>query len=263
LSSSIASRNSHSTNYWLSNDNCQPIGDLYVSLDVEGPGYLGAQNGFSLQLNAVPPPNNGTNVTWMQYALLVGNYGIDGVIQYWDNAASANCVLFSNNQVGSNCCNDGNCGGVFSDAQVADLDPSNVIPGGSFLAIDLYSSNGNITGALFAGWINWPYGGWFQNYVPIPENLQIPIQAFQFVAVGLDNLDDTTFTHADGYGGGTINYVVHSGNLCVMGANNSCSPRAIYSGFTGETSNMSYGPMDTCCGPVLSQSFLAVAPQGK
>jgi hypothetical protein len=41
LSSSKASLNLNSTNYWLSNDNCEPIGDLIVTLYTEGPGYLG------------------------------------------------------------------------------------------------------------------------------------------------------------------------------------------------------------------------------
>jgi hypothetical protein len=230
-----------------------------VTLYTEGPGYLGAQNGFSLQLNAIPPPNNGTNVTAMQYVFIVHDFGVDGVVQYWDNINEHNCLVLSNNNSGP-CCADGNCGGMYSDAEVANLFPSNLFPGGSFLNIHLYSSNGNITGVQFSGWINWNYEGWFQSYVSIPQNLQIPIQAFQFVAVGERNGNNTTFTHADGYGTGIIQYVTPSGNLCVHGANTPCSGGKIFSGFTAETSNMTYGPMDTCCGAVLKQSFRTVPP---
>ncbi len=100
---------SDATNYWLSNQYCENITGLNVTLSLQQNLY--SSNGFSLQLNAVPPPNN-QHVTWMQYAFIVTDSEVDAWVEYWNWQLSGYCTMFSNNDV-DNCCSNGNCCGWF------------------------------------------------------------------------------------------------------------------------------------------------------
>lgn len=233
---------------------------------------LYAPNGFSLQLNAVPPPNS-QNITWMQYIFAVNvadGYGnsANGNVEYWGNLTNQNtpnggCIAFSNQDLNVNCCGNGDCcsgwdsfwdpifgGGC--QTQMPNFGPdSGTLSAGYEIAIVLITGGGNVTAALFEVWDN--NGVLISSFtVPIPGYLQVPVQAFQFVAVGESGGANTQFSS----GGGTITYSVASGQeLCVDGGAISCPKGAVYSGSTGETSNAKYGTMNNCCGNTLTQSL--------
>jgi hypothetical protein len=254
-----------STNYWLVNQNtCENISDLAVGLYVQS--NLSTSNGFSLQLNAVPPPNS--VISWMQYTFIVSGSSVTGNVEYWgfsNQGTPVSCMAFSNQNLNVNCCSYGNCCNgwesfwdpIFGGACQTGIPflslPSNTIPAGYELLISLNSdpSSGNVTAATF--WVFDQNGDLTYITVDIPGNLQVPVQAFQYVAVGKNGRANTTFTS----GSGTISYTVAEGQeLCVAGASVPCASANVYSGFTGETSNASYGNMNHCCGNDLKQSLL-------
>ena len=252
---------STSTNYWLGTANCANLQGLSVTLDVSRELY--SANGFSLQLNAVPPPSSSGQIDWVQYAFLV-NLGsplfqipatVSGWVEYWNQAFSQSsaCIVFTN-QDNANCCSNADCCDSVCGTLVRELPGLNPeIPPNYTLQISLSTNpgNGNVTQATFA--VTDSEGNRNSLNVPIPASRQVPIQAFQFVAVGLDNCAAATFTNESG---GLIKYSVQSGQqLCVQGAGYTC-PFNGYSGFTGESSNAGYGTMDSCCGAELQQTLL-------
>jgi Stigma-specific protein, Stig1 len=247
------------TNYWISDkQNCRNIPGLTVTFETDNDGTT-ATNGFSLQLNAVPPPNN-NQVTWMQYVFVIDGSNVETWVEYWNIDSSNNCIMFSNNNIsgsGSSCCGNGNCcnwwdsfwQGLFGggcDTPSVSLTTSNGFQPGTFLSITLNADgNGNITEAVFE------IDGQWSSTVPIPGNLQVPIQSFQYVLVGEDGGASTEFLSI----GGTITYQAAYGHqLCVQGAHNSCPSYNIYPGFTAELSNATYGNMSKCCGGTLQQT---------
>jgi hypothetical protein len=228
---------------------------------------LYSSNGFSLQLNAVPPPNN-QQVTWMQYVFVVTGSEVDAWVEYWDWQSSGSCIMFSNNNSGS-CCSNGNCCGWFDswwDSQFGGIcnnsffltSANATVEAGLDLSIILNTDNqGNVTEAVFQA-VFAVDGSGIQLSVPIPANLQVPVSAFQYVVVGQDNCQTANFSS----GKGTITYSVPSGQeLCVAGQSlpNACPLPANFPsyGFTGESSNAVYGPTNDCCGSQLSQTLTA------
>jgi hypothetical protein len=272
----LNSNNPGNTNYWLSTKgSCQNILDLAVFFKVSPQQNLIGSNGFSLQLNAIPPSNS-QGIDWMQFALginVADGYGnsADAEVEYWGNLATGNgsnaCTVFTNQNLNVPCCSNGNCCngwesfwdpivGGSCQTQMPNFEPySSEIQAGYEVGIVLLTnqSNGNVTGARFEVWDN--NGNFISDYtVSIPGNLQVPIQGFQFVAVGLNNSANTQFSSGEG----TITYTVASNQeLCVDGANQRCPIGAPYNGQTGETSNAIYGKMNGCCGNTLTQSFKA------
>jgi len=265
-----ACNTSTNTNYWLAAPNCANISGLSVTID---PQPVLTADSFSLQLNAVPPPNNRNQFQWMQYFFEVSSHRFDwpprfttdvnGWVEYWSQPpAGALCASFANNYVGSQCCSGGNC---CTSTDIFGNDTCNTlirgggfsrhpIPAGSDIAsyqISLSTDiTGNVTQANFV--VIGKSGDQTSLAVPIPTNVQAPIQAFQFVAGGLDNCAIANF---DSGSGASIIYDSPSGQqLCVQGPSNLCSGN---SRVTGESSDASYGLMNTCCGTQLQQTVSA------
>jgi Stigma-specific protein, Stig1 len=250
-------KSSLSTNYWLGAANCANLLGLSVTVDAKQGIY--SEGGFSLQLNAVPPPNSANPINWMQYSFLVGSGGVSAWVEYWNQAQlSSQCIIFSNqNNTGKSCCSNGDCCGTSCTTQIAlpNPIPANAIPGDYTLQILLATPNantGNVTQVTSV--VTDSEGNRTPLTIPIPPSAQAPIQAFQFVAVGYDNCAAASFTNESG---ALIDYSVaqSSQELCVQGASYSC-PGNGYFGFTGESSNATYGTMNSCCGSELQQTLL-------
>jgi Stigma-specific protein, Stig1 len=268
----LNSNNVGNTNYWLSTKGgCQNIVDLAVFFKISSQQNLSAPNGFSLQLNGIPP-NNSQGIDYMQYVFAVdfanflGNSAYANV-EYWGGKGPGQkaCMVFSNQDVSLPCCSNGDCcsgwdsfwdpifGGQCQTEMPNFSTVGGTLPAGVQVAIVLLTnqSNGNITGALFEVWDE--DGSLISDFtVPIPGYLQVPIQGFQFVAVGFNSGENTQFVSGEG----TITYTVAANQeLCVDGGSPSCPANPVYSGATTETSNATYGTMNGCCGNVLRQSF--------
>jgi hypothetical protein len=193
----------------------------------------------------------------MQYSFLVAGGQIQAWVEYWGVKqpgeylnSQTGCTFFSNNSRNGGCCAGGDCcsGSCQTQIPVYPYAP-NTLPVDTSVSIGLISdpTTGNVTEAGFNVVGNASFS------VPIPANFQLPIQSFQFVAVGLDNQATATFNPGTT---GTISYEVGYGqNLCVNGAKIACPGGRIYSGATGEMSNATYGVMSSCCGLELSQTL--------
>ena len=252
-------------NYWIYSGNCGiPVEDLSVQLVI--PQDFNSSNGFSFQLNAVPVPQPGTHpVTWMQYVISVIGNQISGDVEYWNvlNGAGGpnagpwnNCILFSNQNVQGTCAASQSCscsiwqdignwftGSTCCSTQFAGVPNSNYTLDIS-LATDSYS--GNVTEVTFS------LNNGSQSSVSIPAAYQAPIQAFQLVAVGAPGCNAATFTS------GQVNVTYSaSGGLSLLGGSDSCSGGSIYFGGTCETSDATYGKMNSCNGASFSQTINA------
>jgi hypothetical protein len=249
-------------NYWISTGNCgNPVENLNVQLAMTQD--FNSSNGFSFQLNAVPPPQSGAHpVTWMQFLITVTGNQVSGDVEIW-NVLTANggpnagpwnnCILFSNQNVSGTCASSQSCscsawqnlgnwltGGTCCSTQFASVPNSNYSLGIS-LATDSYS--GNVTDVTFS------LNNDSQLSVSIPPEYQAPIEAFQFVAVGPPG-STTAFTS----GAANVTYSASSG-LSLLGGNESCPGGSIYKGRTAETSNATYGEMSSCNGASFSQTI--------
>jgi hypothetical protein len=255
---------SQNTNYWLAATNCENVLELSVTLMVNG--ALSTEDGFALQLNAVPP-QNAQQINWMQYIFVIDGANLNVWVEYWQADGGSNCMAFSNQYEGfwglSNCCSNGNfCS--FWDFITDNCNnsiyyglPTNSIPALYQLTISFTTDqdSGNVTAANFQMTDN--DGNPFGTVVNIPTEVQVPIQSFQFVAVGQDNCASTTFTSADP---SEIVYNLPENTnqqLCIQGASILCSGQAnSFGGFTGESSNATYGTITSCCGSQLAQLLI-------
>jgi hypothetical protein len=234
------------SNYLLTNGNCQNLKDLKASLNVtqelvaltpaDG-GPAPENGGYTMQLNAYNPAGPTTN--WMQYVFLINGNAINFQVQYWDTNAACAC--------GHAVCD---CTGpvVNLSGTVLSL-PSNTIPAGYVLEIDLNNDNvGNITGATFSVTDN--HGNTNSQTATLDTQHQFPIVAFEVNLVGPGNGSNAHFSS----GAGTINYEISNGQLCVEGGlPEVCSGTG---NGTAETSNAIYGPIETpCCASELTQSI--------
>ena len=189
---------------------------------------------------------------------------IEGWVEYWSQPPSGPlCSSFATNLIGSSCCSNGNCctsTDIFGNSTCNTIIRNTVTfsPFGQILDIASYQislstdqSTGNVTQANFV--IIDSSGNQSSLDVPIPTSAQAPIQAFQFVAVGRSNCAATNFSSGSG---ASITYDVQSGQqLCVQGPNNLCP--GTNSQATGESSNATYGLMNSCCGTQLQQTVSA------
>jgi hypothetical protein len=255
-------------NYWIYSGNCDtPIQNLNVQLAMEQD--FNSSNGFSFQLNAVPPPQPGTiPVTWMQYIITVNpdpaafGYQVEANVEYWhildgyggNHPGPNNCLPFSNQDVGNFACagsqtcscsawqyfGDFWSGDTCCSTQVAFGSPTSV-----GISLETDSESGNVTQ------VNFSLNNEPALSVPIPQEYQAPIQAFQFVAVGPDGGNPTTFTS----GKAKVTYSASSGLSLLGGGGDGCSGGLIFYGGTGETSNATYGKMSSCNGSSFSQSI--------
>jgi hypothetical protein len=215
---------SSNLNYNLYSPGCQPIEGLVVSF-VASPelNLSAATNGFMVQLNAF---QQGTAGNWLQFIFFVQNNDIIAQIQ--DHGTSASYI-----------------GGSSSTATFGNCNNQN-------LSIALtYDSNGAVNGAIFSVYNS--DGSLCQSQpLSVPNTPHHTINAFQ-VNVGADKTCQyTTFTK----GSGTITYEVANGQeLC----NLSIFPDQCNTNFTAtcERSNILYGPLSSCCGNTLTQTFTA------
>lgn len=245
---------SASTNYFIAGANCENITNLEIYLSASQ--NLFSSNGFSVQLNAVPPSNN--QVNWMQYVFEINGKSVEADVEYWTLQGGSECIIFSNQNV-SGCCSNANCcncswwdnlwGISCCDTSIASLPNANTIPSGYKLDLTLATNpTGNVTQANFVMVDN--NGNIAANHtVAIPQNVQVPVQSFQVVVVGVNGCATANFSN----GGGTLVYGADQ-QLCVQGASIRCSGNNAFGGGTGEASNATYGLMSSCCGTSLAQS---------
>ena len=248
-----------STNYFLFNG-CNPVLELSVSLQITED--MVAEQGFSFQLNAYNPA--GPTTSWMQYIIMMNGTGFAARIEYWDVAQ----VLAGQGGTGGCCavtfpgsaslpfyplCN---CSSPTSIPGV-NVSQANTVPAGYTLKIELSTlDSGEVTGANFTIFDN--AGNAFPLFLPVSDSdFFFPIVAFQANLVGYENSGSTAFAS----GAGNIIYEVPQGQLCVEGGMSEKCANSVASANnwrTAETSlNSSYGPMSSCCGPSLSQSFFS------
>jgi hypothetical protein len=230
------------SNYYLAN-NCQPITGLTVSLtateDIVGPG------GFTVQLNALGV--QGANSAWQQYAFLIQDTSITGMI--------------NNSQ------NNGQIAIVDGGVAFATTSIGNGIPKGFTFQITLQYAGTAVSGALFE--VLSPQGksvaslplsvsqagcNLFDSFMPgyqclgyqSPDDLS-EITAFQLNIVGPGNGDSTTFTQ----GSGTIVYTVSDGTLTPLSSPPGCAQAYCVE----ENSNALYGQLGNCPAQSLTQTF--------
>jgi hypothetical protein len=210
------------------------------------------EGGFSLPLNAYPPPgqlSQGQTLNWLQYIIDVENGYLAYEIQYWAVGAATwppgytpvpnttpwlpawpndfQLTWFGN----------------------APFTPSNRIPRGSTFEIKLTTNaDGNITSALFS--FQDPSGRVSNATVPFPPGAQYPICAFELNLVAPGGGANTTLISA----AGVLTYSVSPGSLSVQhgGAGAACGE---LHGGTAEGSNAAYGAMTPSSGPTLRQSL--------
>jgi hypothetical protein len=237
-------------------DKCSNLHNLTVTLAVTADLITFGDAGFSLQLNAYPPKgqlSQGQTLTWLQYILYVQNGSLLYEIQYW----ASNPVPWPKGYVP-------NPPNTLPFLPVLPNDDtltpfgtatSSRIAHGSQMKIALATdAGGNVTSALFA--VTDPSGKTTSTTFQFPAGAQYPICAFQVNLVGPGSLSDATFVS----GAGTLGYSVSSGSLADQGGGPG-SACAEWSGFTGELSNVIYGPLTPASGPSINQS-LSVVSQG-
>jgi hypothetical protein len=205
-------------------------------------GSCTANGGFSMQLNASPPPNS--QFSFMQYVLEVSGDTVGFQIQYW-------CTI--NSCTNNACCHPGSpcsCANpVFNPypiaATILNLS-STTLKQDSVLEIKLNTNpNGNVTSVTFiATSPDTPNNP--PQTVQIPAAFQAPISAFDVVFVGPNNSQISDFSS----GAGSLQYSVSNGKLCVQGAG-TCNGQSLG---TAENSNATYSTLaPSCCGSTLAQ----------
>jgi hypothetical protein len=231
-------------------DSCKNLQNLTVRLTVSEDLITYQDGGFSLQLNAYPPPgkqSQGQTLTWFQYIIYIQKGSASYEIQYWANNAPGSWppgytpvpnttpwlpVLPNDYHLTQ-----------FGSA------PSSRIPQGSTLAIALTTdSSGNVISALFS--LTDPTGQVSSSVFAFPQGAQYPICAFEVNLVGPGGGSNSTFISGEGI----LTYSVSSGSLSVQegGPGAACGE---FSGFTAETSNAVYGGVTPSSGSTVSQSL--------
>ena len=249
-------------NSWGSYDNtilfahCQNLNNLRVRLDVTT-DFLASDGGFSMQLNAYPPPGQlaqGQTLTWFQYIIYITGEQISYEIQYWANNAPGAWPAGYNpvpnttpwlpvipndyylTQFGSG--------------------PANCVAADSWLEIALATSaDGAVESATFTA--TDPAGHSSASTFTFPAGGCYPICAFELDLVGPGNFANASF----GSGAGMLTYSVEPGQLAIQqgGAGAACGE---FGGGTGETSNAAYGGIEpfgaTLRQPVIANNILAL-----
>jgi len=232
-------------------NNCQNLENLRVTFVVTEDLVTLGNTGFSLQLNAYPQTTStsqGQSLNWFQYIIYVGgplNNQLGWEIQYWSVGAPSSWppgytptppnttpwlpVLPNDYQI-----------------QPFGSAPSNQIPAGSVMQIQLTTSSGNVTSAAFS--VTDPSGQVSPATFTFPAGALYPIYGFQVDIVGPGGGSSCTFTSP---GAGTLTYSVSSGTLAVQDASTACGG---LQPSTAESSNVVYGDVTPASGATVSQT---------
>jgi hypothetical protein len=229
------------SNYFFANGDCQPITGLTVSLTATTD--IVASGAWTMQLNACSQQGLDSS---QQYAFRIDGDSIVGIINNWENSATA--IVYGGVSVGG--------------TQVA-----NTLPAGCTLQIALQYTGTVVSGAVFTTLCNGEIieskplsvsdagctdlGSVGSGHTCIgyqsPADLSA-ITAFQLNIVGPGGGNATTFTG----GSGNIVYTVSDGALTPS----SNPPGCVANSFcTDETSNATYGELNSCSAQSLTQSF--------
>ena len=225
------------SNYILDNG-CQNILGLDVALQVTQD--IRSDIGFTIQLNADSPA--GTEVdAFQQYGFSITGNSIQGFINNWSNVST---------QV------------VCDSVDLGSTPISNGIPAGYSLVLQLLNDNlGNVTGANYQVFDNNGVSRANSTFLVQDAGCQCggtclgfkqgdlsPITAFTVDIVGPGNGSNAAFSA----GAGNIVYGVSSGNLTPLTFVPACIETDL---FTAETSNASYGRLNGCPRPTITQQF--------
>ena len=247
-------------------DGCQKLKGVTVRLSVSEELVTYQDQGFSLQLNAYPPPgqqNQGQSLTqqqvgslaltWLQYIIYVQNGQAWWEIQYWANNAHSYDAANGQAWPPGYTPNPPNTTPWLpvlpNDYHLTPFGPvpSNRIPAGSELTITLTTdTNSNVTGASFS--ISGPTGAPINGSFTFPQGAQFPIDAFEVNLVGPGGFSTTDFIS----GAALLTYSVSAGSLSVQngGPGTSCGEDGV---ITGEGSNAVYGTVTPPSGPTVTQ----------
>jgi hypothetical protein len=228
-----------------------------LRLDVSEDLVTSQNGGFSLQLNALPPPgvtSVGLTLNWIQYVIYVSNnYGNNTAAFQWQAWANGATEWPEGQPPGTT--NPNQPVPPFTQPKpVITHVPSNQLPKGSSLSIALTTdpSSDVVTAATFtvqlAGATGQPVT------LTFPPYAQFPIAAFEVDLVGPGQFSTAMFTS----GAGQLTYSVSSGEVCAQppGTTGVCS-FPYYE--TGEKSNASYGPIIPNCGSLQTQQITTVS----
>jgi hypothetical protein len=249
--------------FWSSNtnavltDQCQALGDVMVSLTVTDDLVTYGDSGFSLQLNAYPISGTtcvGQPMDWIQYVLQVNNlYGNNTAAFQWQ-AWSLESTAWSGGEPQGMGAGPTQPVPKFSQPNsVITNVPNNQLPTGSSLTIALTTdpSTYGVTQATFS--VQLPGAGPQSVTVDFPASIpftfttgeqgtadaQFPIGGFQLNLVGPDGSNATFIS-----GAGVLNYFVPAGSsLSVQNGPVGAACGQYPFAFTGETSNIVYGPI--------------------
>lgn len=250
-------------------DNCDPLQNLTVLLKVVEDLATVDGGGFSLQLNAYPPPGMQSQgqsltqqqvgdlaLTWFQYVIVVQNGNLYYQIQYWANGARGygpgqawppgytpnppNTTPWLPVLPGDPIF------GQFGSA------PGNTIPRDSEMQIKLTTGEGGVTSAYFS--VTDPNGNVSDYTFDFTRqvNAEWPISAFEVNLVGPPG-GAATFTTGLTASRGIFYYSV-SGTLSVQsgGPGAACGE---YGAITNESSNAVYSDVVGAPGPTVTQSL--------
>ena len=215
-------------------DNCKPLQNLTLLFKVTEDLATVEGSGFSLQLNAYPPPvqtSAGKTLKFFQYLIFVKGDMIMFDVEYYatDGSSWINGLTWLGPA------------------------PSNIIRRGSELQISLTTDSGNVMNAAFT--FTDPDGNIFPpGAVLLPVELRYPIVAFQMNLVGPGNLSHCTFTTGLTASRGIFYYSVLPGELTWQGG----GPGAACgesTQLTGETSNAYYSDVWPVSGPTVIQTL--------
>lgn len=248
---------------------CQKLDGVTVRLSVSQELVTYQDLGFSLQLNAYPPPglqNQGQSLTqqqvgsldltWFQYIIYVENGQAWWEIQYWANNAHGYAPNqpwppgYTPNPPNTTPWLPALPNDYFLTAFGSV--PSSRLQARSELSIALTTdSNSNVVGAFFNA--TDPAGQSSSGSFSFPQGAQFPINAFEVDLVGPGNFSTADFIS----GAGTLTYSVSAGALSVQsgGPGTSCGESGVG---TGEGSNVVYGAIAPTAATELTQPFSIV-----
>jgi hypothetical protein len=233
---------------------CRDLRGVSVTVEVteemiavpSAPSAAGTQsNGIAFQLNCVPPASSSAT-SWQQYIMVLSRTGqlLRWGINNWRNDASVDEQLI--NQGGDLAVVPSNFGAGYAN-----------IPAGYKFQIALSNNGPNIDGATFSAW-NQDGAPLFApqsiamtdledvNGQPVTDSDLGPIADIALLIVGYANGADTVASA----GAGTITYRAHD-ELQALNAYPGCTNGVS----TAESSNVTYGELDSAASRKIIQSF--------
>jgi hypothetical protein len=233
-------------------NNCQYLQNLTVILKVTETISTVEGAGFSLQLDAYPPPgqySQGQPLIIFQYIIYIQNNNLSYEVQYWSSGStwppgyspvpgtSPWLPAWPNDYFLTQ----------FGSA------PGNQIPRDSELQISLTTdSNNNVTGAVFS--YTDPNLNVSSKTFTLPQGALYPIVAFEVDLVGPGNSSNCTFVSGLTSSRGIFYYSVSPGTLSVQsgGPGAACGE---WGGGTAETSNAVYSDVTPSSGSTVTQTL--------